>query len=189
MNIRALLLNGSPLEHGHSMALAQIVLRDPPADRTTVNLYHENISPCLACMACANGDACPIPDAMPKLTSMLAEADLVLVASPLHFTSLTAPVIAFFSRLQPFWQAAKLGRTPILPQRKRAAALVVTGGGDYPNMFRPARSVAAAAFNSLGLEFVGMASARGTDSLPVEKNGRALAEAGILREAIKKALT
>lgn len=188
MSFRTLLLNGSPSGSGQSMTLAALVLRDLPSEVTVAHLYGENISPCTGCMACAEGGPCPIPDAMPKLTSMLSGADILLVASPLHFTSLTAPVIAFFSRLQPFWHSR--GRKGALPPPigKRLAGLAVTAGGRYPGMFRPARSVAAAAFNSLGRIFVGMAAASDTDSLPVAKNGQARREAKALGDALREAL-
>lgn len=173
---RALVLNGSPSPAGNSMRLASAVLEALAADSDTVHLYDERILPCRACGQCAEGNACQIDDAVPGLLRRMAAADLVLIVSPLHFTSLTAPVIALFSRLQPCWRAKREGRDP-LPPRRRAGGLAVTAGSSYPNMFAPARSVAAAAFYSLSIPLAGMATAANTDTLPVADNPAALAEA------------
>jgi multimeric flavodoxin WrbA len=109
----------------------------------------------------------------------LIAADFLIAASPIHFSSLSAPLIAFFSRLQPFWPARRRGEAP-LPRRPRQAALAVTGGSDYDGMFDPAHSVAAAAFTVLGIPFAGMAAAGGTDNRPAGDNPEALAAAAAL---------
>lgn len=121
---------------------------------------------------------------MANIMRRLAEADCLVIASPLHFTSLTAPTVAFISRLQPWW-CLKLseGRKP--PEgRTRWGALLASGGSKYDNMFRPARSVAAAAFRVLGLKFAGAAGAAGSDETPVGENAAALEEIRILAERI-----
>lgn len=154
------------------------------AESETVHLYEQSVMPCRACGCCRGiadaggmyGTVCPLADAMPGLARSLAAADAVVVASPLYFTSLSAPVIAFFSRLQPFWEARGQGRgAPTAATGGcRQAALAVSAGAEYDNMFRPARSVAAAAFHSLGLHFAGMATAAGTDRIAAAENADAL---------------
>ncbi len=178
-----LVLNASPNPGGHTMRLADAVLAHLPGEWRVVHLYREAITPCLACGCCAEGGACPLPDSMPALVGALAACDFLLLASPLHFTSLTAPLIAFFSRLQPFWQAGKRG-IALLPPKRRIAGLAVTAGAEYRDMFRPARSVAAAACNSIGAPLAGMATAANTDTLPVEQNPAALGEAAALAKAM-----
>lgn len=188
--LRVLLLNGSPRAEGHSMRLAGAMLAvfaAAGAECEIVHLYEQALSPCRACGCCRKArDAggayetlCPLDDAMPGLARRLEAADAAVVASPLHFTSLTAPVIAFFSRLQPFWEARGRGGAVVMGGRRTAAgrgqaALAVSAGSEYADMFRPARSVAAAAFNSLAFHFAGMATAAGTDRLPAGENAPAL---------------
>lgn len=182
--LRSLLLNGSPHADGNSMTLAGALCDALGGDVRTVHLHNEGIAPCRACGACSGGAGCVVADAMRELLDTLSRADAVIVASPLHFTSLAAPVIGFYSRLQPFWAR----RRRIGPSRsvlRTAGALVVTAGSNYPGMFGPARSVTAAVFNTIGVHFSGMATAAGTDGRPVRENAQALAEARKLGEDMR----
>lgn len=174
-----LVLNGSPRVGGNGMALAGAFLEALGGAHTRLDLYKRAITPCVACGICHSTGVCLLPDAMPEILDHIAGADVILVASPLHFTSLSAPVIAFFSRLQPFWNGAAQ-----LPPRNRHGILAVTGGSRYPEMFRPARSVSAAAFKTLGVPFHGMITASGTDSVPARENSEALGEARALAASI-----
>lgn len=183
---RGLILNGSPRSDGNSMCLASAML-EVFGGGTVAHLYREDIRPCLGCGRCDGGAPCFIDDAMPRLLALLSEARLVVVASPLHFTSLTAPVIAFYSRLQPFWRARRAGAA-LLPEGDRRGALAVTAGSEYANMFAPARSVTAAAFNTLPLPFAGMATAAGTDAVPAKENAVALNGARELAAAMVESL-
>lgn len=176
---RTLLVKGSPSERSASLALAGIAADVWGGERVVVDLHAADVRPCAACGRCRATGVCPIDDAMPGILDELSRADVLCVASPLHFTSLSAPVIAFFSRFQPHWHAAKRGERP-LGGRTRAAALVVAAGSEYPNMFVPARAVAAAAFKTLGLAFAGLAAATNTDLAPPEDNADALESAGRL---------
>ena len=157
------------------------------------HLYELLLSPCRGCGRCRTADSgfpeslCPLSDAAPGLIREVSEANFLLLASPLHFTSLTAPAIAFFSRLQPFWQAKKWPAGP-LSRLPRLAALALTAGSEYPGMFRPARSVAAAAFSTLAFPFAGMTAAAGTDRVAAADNLRALAAAARLARKMLQGL-
>ncbi len=183
-----LLFNASPNPDGHSMHLAMAVLAGLPGTCETIHLYSENITPCLDCGCCSQGVPCPIADAMPSLLERTKQADLLLFASPLHFVSLTAPLIAFFSRLQPVWQARR-AHPDLIFGKVRAAGLVVTGGSSYANMFEPARAVTAAVCISLGIPFAGRATAADTDVLPIAENESALLEGAGLAKAMLLQLT
>ncbi len=161
------------------MRLATVVLDGLPGERETVHLYNASVMPCRDCGACAQGSACPIDDDVPGVLEKMFAADLLLIASPLHFASLAAPLISFYSRLQPLWQAEK--RAPAAPAGALSGiGLVVTGGGEYANMFEPARAVTAAVCISLRIPFAGMATAKRTDTVSIGENNDALAEAAVL---------
>lgn len=181
MTRRILVLNGSPDTNGNSVRLARMFARSAGAgaDAEFAYLYDEGVEACRACLACARGLPCPLPDtpAMDAILRRADAADCVVIASPLHFSSLTAPLVAFISRLQPLWH-----RPP--RARERWGVLLASGGSGYDNMFRPARSVAAAAFRVLGLRFAGMAGAAGTDKTPVDENKDVLNEIKLLAERV-----
>lgn len=179
--------NGSPAPGGKSMRLAGAVLDALDDGGRIVHLYGASVAPCIDCGHCATHMECIFQDDMVEYGARLAAADVVLVVSPLHFVSLTAPVVAFYSRLQPLWQARRRGAGG--PSRCRVGGLVLTGGSSYRNMFEPARAVTAAVFNSIGVRFVGMATAADTDTVPIAENVEALAAARKLGEALREAVT
>ena len=168
------------------MNLVQAMLAVFGGGGDVIRLYQAPPRPCRACGGCVSGLPCLLDDALDGFRERLERADFLLVASPLHFSSLSAPLIAFFSRLQPFWQASRRGAPIIPPGRRRLAALAAAGGSDYPSMFEPARKVAAAAFVTLGIPFAGMATASGTDRLPAARNALALALAADLAEEMAR---
>jgi multimeric flavodoxin WrbA len=180
-SFRTLVLDGSPHPNGDSMNLVRVMLAVFGGGGDFIRLYRDTPRPCRACGACASGLPCLLDNALDGFRERLERADFLLAASPLHFSSLSAPLVAFFSRLQPFWQASRRGERILFPER-RLAALATAGGSDYPNMFEPARKVAAAAFATLGIPFAGMATASGTDRLPAAQNSAALAFAAGLAE-------
>ena len=159
------------------MRLARAMLDAIGGRNDVVRLYENQPAPCRDCGGCASGGGCRLDDAMDGIIPRLAESDLLIAASPIHFSSLSAPLIAFFSRLQPFWLAR--GRMP-LPRRPRQAALAVAGGSHYADMFQSARLAATAAFAVLGISFAGMATVAGTDARPAGDNPEALAAAAEL---------
>ncbi|MDR1533977.1 MAG: flavodoxin family protein [Planctomycetota bacterium] len=176
---RTLVLDGSPSPAGNSMRLALAMLEVIGGEADVIRLYEVSFSPCRNCGACAAGYACVLKDGLDGWWKRLEEADFLLLVSPIHFSSLSAPLVAFISRLQPFWLARSRG-VELLPVRPGRAALAAAGGSDYPGMFAPARSVAMAACKSLGIPFAGMASVSGTDRRPAAENPAALAAAARL---------
>ena len=160
---RTLVLNGSPHSAGNTMALARLFLDSLPGDCETLSAYDSAVSPCTACGRCAVDGCCVIDDSMPRVWEKIALADCIVIASPLHFTSLTAPLVALISRWQSFWELRRLGGRGPLGDKRRFGVVVATGGSDYPNMFECARRVSLAGFATLGVEFCGMLSASGLD--------------------------
>ncbi|MCC8189019.1 MAG: flavodoxin family protein [Planctomycetes bacterium] len=184
----SLLLNGSPHHHGQTMALAEALHQGLGGDQAVFHLYDLDVRPCRDCGRCREGQPCSqTDDAMARVLATLAAAPVTIVASPVHFVSLTAPVVAFFSRLQPLWHSR--GHHARLDGAVRQGALVLTGGSRYRDMFQPARGVTAAVFATLGIHFAGMAVAMDTDHLPVRDNAPALAGARSLGAAMRAAAT
>ena len=174
---RTVVLNASPRPAGNCMALVGAMTEELGGAVSVVNLYERRVAPCRACLACDAGGMCPIIDDMPGIVRRLGEAHFLIMASPLHFTSLTAPLVAFISRLQPVWRRTSRGGIGLLPAGDRLGALVVTAGSRYPGMFGPARAVAMAAFNSLSIHCAGIVEVADTDRIPAVENAGAMAEA------------
>ncbi len=155
MNI--LVVNGSPHPGGNSARLAAWLLEELRGGAEVVDLYAAGIGACRGCRACGGIDGCVLPDGMRESFARLARADCLVLASPVHFSSLSGPMVSWISRLQPLWPGADTARQGV-------GVLLISGGAEYGGMFEPARKVAAAAFRTLGRNFSGMVSVANTDS-------------------------
>lgn len=176
-----LIINGSTREAGNTMVLTHAVLREIDGEKQFIHLNEKQVIPCLVCGQCANTGRCVLDkrDDMAAIRAALEKADRLLIASPLHFSSFTARITAFFSRLEPEWRILrKAGKTSA--DKRGNAGVILTGGALYPNMFEAARIVANAVFLILGRRFVGMVTAAETDTMPVENNAEALKRAANL---------
>jgi multimeric flavodoxin WrbA len=175
-----MLLNGSPHREGNGMRMAGWLLDDLAARGATVLDVHDaGFGACRGCRVCGGVDGCVVQDgAADAMREALASECLVFV-SPVHFSSLAAPLVAFISRLQMVWGERGAGLTG-----RGCGVLLVSGGAAYPGMFEPARKVSAAAFRTMGRAFLGMACAAGTDDVPVAENREARADVRRLAERI-----
>ncbi len=176
-------LCGSPRPDGNGMALARRLAALLPGTMSVVELYAANVRLCRGCGACSGGDDCPLGgDDFAPIMDGVAKARCVVMVSPLHFSGLSAPLVGFISRFQVYWNKDVAGRFP------GVAALVVTGGSEYPGMFVASRKVAGAAFKTLGMPLVGMVGAANTDRVPAGDNAPALAHIDALAGEILAAL-
>lgn len=181
--MRLLVLNGSPRPRGNTARLIGAVLERVDGGGEVVDVHRARIAPCIGCGRCDDGSDCVFPDDMPAVREKIAAAPGILVASPIYFSSLTAPLIALFSRLQPDWRAwIRAGKPAPSPSRRGGVALAA--GSSHPRMFEPARAVAGAVFRTLGFTFAGMATASGTDAVRAADNAGALASARELADRL-----
>ncbi|MDR3211086.1 MAG: NAD(P)H-dependent oxidoreductase [Planctomycetota bacterium] len=166
-------LNASPHAQGDSATLAELALQEIPGEKLRLDLYPPKVEPCRDCGDCRAGEACQLDatDAMGHIRERLHQADNLLLSSPLHFFSLSAPLVALASRLEPEWFVWRQTRKPA--PDKRRAALVVTAGGDYPDMFQAARLVASAFFRIAGFTQAEGVEVAGTDRRPPRENPEA----------------
>ena len=104
---KLLLLNGSPRGRGStSLKLAEAFIEGYRASsRAEVRRDRprgSDIRPCTGCYGCwKSGGACVQKDDMAELLPAYAEADLVLVSTPVYHFGMTAILKAFFERSLP----------------------------------------------------------------------------------------
>ncbi|MCD8351079.1 MAG: NAD(P)H-dependent oxidoreductase [Planctomycetaceae bacterium] len=177
------ILCGSPRPDGNGMTLARRLAALIPGQLSIVDLYAANVRLCRGCGVCASGGVCPLggDDFLP-IMEKVAAARCVVMVSPLHFSGLSAPLVGFISRFQVFWNKDVTGRFP------GVAALLVTGGSEYPGMFVAPRKVAGAAFKTLGMPLIGMVGAADTDRVPAGDNPDAISQIDALAGEILASL-
>lgn len=92
MNRKILILKGSPREKGNSASLANSAeegARAAGAQVESIYLHALDIRPCDGCDLCKDGP-CVIEDDMQPLYSKVAEADAILLASPIYWFTFSA---------------------------------------------------------------------------------------------------
>ncbi|MBQ8507949.1 MAG: flavodoxin family protein [Clostridia bacterium] len=104
MGKKIIILNGSPRANGNTAALAGAFTRGAQEAGNEVscfNLQQMNIHPCLGC--CKGGkdpeSPCVQKDDMDKIYPSYREADVVVLASPLYYWTISGQLKCAFDRL------------------------------------------------------------------------------------------
>jgi multimeric flavodoxin WrbA len=96
-----MVLKGSPRENGNSSALADQTAEGAKAAGARVesfSLHRMDIRPCDACDTCQETGVCVLKDDMQMLYPKLAEADAIVIASPIYWFTLSAQTKLFIDR-------------------------------------------------------------------------------------------
>ncbi len=162
MALRMLAIHGSARRRGNSRhlmdeALAKAKEVRPDLQVEVVRAYDADVNPCIACDGCNEDQVgCTVGgDGWHDLEEGLRSADVLLIASPVYFMGLPAPVKAIIDRLQALWWHRERGGTVATNEGpfRRGGLILVAAGGE--GAFKPSRRVAMAAFNTLGFELRG----------------------------------
>jgi len=117
MNI--LILQGSPRATGSTAWMAEEYMKAAEAAGhtvTLVNVAKKKINGCLACEYChtkGNG-ACVQKDDMQELYPLLAEAEVLVLASPIYYFTLSAQLQAPIQRFYAMMKPANVKKTALL---------------------------------------------------------------------------
>ncbi len=172
--MKTLILNGSPRPQGDTAALIQAFREGLKGEIWQIDAYRMNVSPCVDCRACMRGGGCRIQDDMEQIYQAAAEADVLAIASPLYFSTLTGPLLSLCSRFQALYAARRRGI--VLPGPEKAGVALLVGGGSTKDP-SCALHTAAIILRELGAQVWGQAVSLRADKLPAAQDQAALAEA------------
>ena len=148
---------GSPRKEGNTELLLREFLRgcrDAGAEVEEVLLRGLKITPCLEIYACRKDGRCPIHDDMEGLYPKLVEADLVALASPIFFYSVSAQAKALIDRCQALWAKKYLLKQPIAPDKPhRKGVFLAVGGSKGEKIFDGSLLTMKYFFDSLDVTF------------------------------------
>lgn len=100
--MKVLMINGSPHLNGNtSIALKEMekTFAELGAETEIVNLGTQAVRGCIACYKCAEKGQCVFDDIVNQTAPKFAEADGLVVASPVYYASANATLVAFLQRL------------------------------------------------------------------------------------------
>jgi multimeric flavodoxin WrbA len=124
---------GSPRVGGNTEQLTQEALRivsEEGIDTELVRLAEKKILPCTVCGVCEDAETCSLDDDLLELYHRLKQADGIILASPVFFSSATPELKAFMDRAG--YISYNNGHTLA---RKAGGPLVAAGrnGGNFTN--------------------------------------------------------
>lgn len=165
--MKVLTLNGSPhTERGvHATMLRYLEegLEEAGAEVTRRDAYKLDIKPCQGCLSCwsRTPGECVQKDDMRSILAMVAQSDLLVLATPVYVDGMTGPMKTFLDRLVPLLE----GRIEIrdghcrhpLREGVKAGKLVLVSASGFTEMdnFDPLVAHVRAACRNMGREFAG----------------------------------
>ncbi len=159
--MRILLLNGSPRPKGNTKQMVDAFKEGAESvghQVDVVDVCKKKIAGCLACEYChtkGNG-VCVQKDDMQEVYSLLAEADMLVIASPIYYHGISGQLKCVIDR---FYSAAY----PRKPRNLKKAAMILSSGD--ANMYDGAVfSYKGDFLDYLGLEGMGVFTAHGGEN-------------------------
>ncbi len=125
--MKTLIINASPRKNGNTAFLVNELKRNLKGEIAEISAYYDGIAPCIACDYCRQNAQCSIRDKMDAIYA--DDFDNVVIASPVHMSNLSGPLVSISSRLQVYYNSKRFLNNKINP-RKKEGILILTGGGD-----------------------------------------------------------
>lgn len=123
--MKVLLINGSPKAKGNTAyALEQMaeVFHSEGIDTEWIQIGNQLIRGCLACGSCYKTGKCVLDDQVNDVAAKLAEADGMVIGSPVYYASPNGTLISFLDRL--FYSSGSIDK-----RMKVGASVVVARRG------------------------------------------------------------
>ncbi len=157
--MKVLGIAGSPRRGGNTDLLLNEVMRGAAskgAEVKTIILRNLKIAPCQHCDACLETGRCKVKDDMQMVYQELEAADRIVLASPIHFMTVTAHMKAMIDRCQALWARKYVLKIPPLgDRRERKGLFIAVGGRKVAHLFEPALATVKALFNTLDITYAG----------------------------------
>lgn len=153
---RALILCGSARPAGATEAMCRAAAEALPDSGYVPEIVRipVGISHCLDCGLCMDG-SCVIDDGMSGIYRAFQDADLLVLATPIHFSGPSSLMKTAVDRFQPYWWVKDS------PHPSMAIGLMC-GGSDSPD-FGPTVRILRAFSAMTGMEWLGQLEVSGTD--------------------------
>ena len=147
-------INGSPRKGGNTEIMLTQILKEAEslgAESEYLAVDKLNFQGCKGCLWCQHtGSArCVQQDDMAGIYEKIANADAIIVGTPVYFSGMTGQLKTFMDRLYPFY--GRGGIPSRLPKKIKLALLITQGQAD-PQLYTRSFEIAASAFRLIGFE-------------------------------------
>lgn len=131
--MKALVLKGCTRKNGKTDKLLNSFLKgleDSKCRVEIIDAVENKVSPCTGCLYCEKTGNCIIKDDMQEIYKKVEESDIIIIASPVYFASVTAQLKAMIDRFQTLFSRRYILKTNT--ETKRKGYLVFTAGLTNP---------------------------------------------------------
>ena len=160
MSVKVLGIYGSPRKGGNTDLLLDRILagaREAGAEVESIYVRKLEISGCVECGSCEDTGECVIQDDMQTVYPLFQEADVIFLASPNFFYSVTGQVKLLIDRSQAMWSKRLLEKT--VEQRRTYDSgkgyLICIGATKGKNLFLGVELTAKYFFDALDMSYEG----------------------------------
>lgn len=104
---KVLVLSASPRKNGNSDILCRQFMKgaaEAGHQAEIIYLYDRKIGFCRACYACFRTGSCVLGDDMEEILDRIREADVLVIATPVYFFSMSGMLKTVIDRFLPRWQ-------------------------------------------------------------------------------------
>jgi len=167
---RVLGISGSPRVRSNTRLLLERVLAGAAAagaDTELVSLRELQMGSCRHCGGCDRTGSCVVLDDIQEVHAKLRQAQYLVLASPIHFSGVSAETKAMIDRGQALWVSTYVLKRPLsdFPGERRGV-FISTCGGEDTRMFEWAKPPVKAFFNSSQFAYWGELFESRTDQPP-----------------------
>ncbi len=158
--MKVLGIYGSPREGGNSDQLLDKALegaRSVGAETKAIYPRDLKMCGCLECGGCDKTGKCIVEDDMQSVYTLLEEAGVIFLASPIFFYGITAQAKALIDRSQAIWSKRMLEKSP--EERKQYDSgrgyLIAVGATRGKNLFEGVQLTAKYFFDAMDMSYDG----------------------------------
>ncbi len=158
---------GSPRKEGNTEVLLKEALKgahEAGAEVEAIFLRDKTISPCLEIYGCKIDGRCVIDDDFHEVADKMVQADVLILASPIFFYTVSAHTKMLMDRCQSFWVKRYILEEPIVPGRpRRKGAFISVGATHGKRLFEGVTLAVRYFFDALDVDLSDTLLVRGVD--------------------------
>jgi multimeric flavodoxin WrbA len=162
--LKVLGIMGSPRIKGNSDLLLDEALKgaqEQKAETEKIVVDKLNLTACREYYACLKDGKCVIKDDMDEIYRKLLDADIIIVASPIFFYTVSAQLMLLISRCQAIWARKYVLKDLDIPMRK--GAFIAVGATRGQKLFDGPKLTVHYFFQAINVEYKEELLVRGVD--------------------------
>ncbi len=159
---KIMIFNGSPRKNGYISKMIEIFKENTNHEVFVFNCHTANVSPCTDCRYCVKHYECVIKDDMAEVYDRIAEADVLIFATPVYFYSVSAQIKKMIDRFQVYFYR-HINKKNSEIKNKVGAIFAVGGAKEYPTQFDGIEHVVVGTMENVNCELKSTIYASGTD--------------------------